>query len=75
MRLVANGTAGHGSAPRLDNALVHLGAAVEMVGRWETPMRLNDTTRTYFEKLASVGSPEQAARYKALSVPAARPTR
>jgi acetylornithine deacetylase/succinyl-diaminopimelate desuccinylase-like protein len=66
VRLVANGMAGHGSAPRLDNALVHLGAAVEKVGRWETPMRLNDTTRTYFEKLAGVSSPERAAIYKAL---------
>ena len=52
VRLVATGTAGHGSVPRLDNALIHLGAAVEKVGRWETPMRLNDTTRAYFEKLA-----------------------
>ena len=50
-RLVATGTAGHGSVPRLDNALLHLAAAVEKVGRWETPMRLNDTTRTYFERL------------------------
>ena len=69
VRLVANGIAGHGSAPRLDNALVHLGAAVEKVGRWETPMRLNDTTRTYFEKLASISSPERAAIYKALLDP------
>ena len=29
-------------------------------------MRLNDTTRTYFEKLASVSAPERAAIYKAL---------
>ena len=65
-RLVATGTAGHGSVPRLDNALVHLGAAVEKVGRWETPMRLNDTTRTYFERLAGISSPERAAIYKAL---------
>ena len=28
-RLVATGTAGHGSVPRLDNALIHLSAAVE----------------------------------------------
>ena len=70
VRLVATGTAGHGSAPRLDNALVHLAAAVEKVGRWETPMRLNDTTRAYFGKLAAAGSPEQAARYKALLDPA-----
>lgn len=65
-RLVASGTAGHGSVPRLDNALIHLAAAVEKVGRWETPMRLNDTTRTYFEKLANISSPERAAQYKAL---------
>jgi len=70
VRLVATGTAGHGSAPRLDNALIHLAAAVDKVGRWETPMRLNDTTRAYFEKLASAGTPEQAARYKALLTPA-----
>ena len=75
MRLVATGTAGHGSVPRLDNALIHLAAAVEKVGRWETPMRLNDTTRAYFEKLAAARPPEQAARYKALLIPRARPAR
>jgi len=66
VRLVATGTSGHGSVPRLDNALIHLGAAVEKVGRWETPMRLNDTTRTYFEKLAKISTPETAKLYNAL---------
>src|SRR5277367_3835543 len=69
VRLVATGTSGHGSVPRMDNALIHLGAAVEKVGRWQTPMRLNDTTRTYFEKLATISSPEKAARYNALLNP------
>jgi acetylornithine deacetylase/succinyl-diaminopimelate desuccinylase-like protein len=69
VRLVATGTSGHGSVPRQDNALIHLGAAVEKVGRWQTPMRLNDTTRTYFEKLATISSPEKAARYNALLNP------
>ena len=32
-------------------------------------MRLNDTTRTYFEKLATVSSPEDAARYNGLTRP------
>ena len=59
VRLVANGTSGHGSVPRLDNALVHLGAAVQKIGTWQTPMRLNDTTRTYFEKLAAISPPEK----------------
>jgi acetylornithine deacetylase/succinyl-diaminopimelate desuccinylase-like protein len=66
VRLVARGTAGHGSVPRLDNALTHLGAAVDKVGRWETPMRLNDTTRVYFEKMAAISPPERASIYKAL---------
>lgn len=66
VRLIATGTSGHGSAPRTDNALIHLGAAVEKVGRWQTPMRLNDTTRTYFEKLATVSPPEVAAQYNGL---------
>jgi len=68
-RLVATGASGHGSVPRLDNALIHLGAAVEKVGRWDTPMRLNDTTRTYFEKLAGISPPDRAARYNALLNP------
>jgi len=66
VRLVATGTAGHGSVPRLDNALVHLSAAVEKVGRWETPMRLNDTTRAYFQRLILLSPPDRAAIYKAL---------
>src|SRR5207247_1791846 len=36
-RLVATGVSGHGSMPRVDNAIVHLAAAVEKVGKWETP--------------------------------------
>jgi acetylornithine deacetylase/succinyl-diaminopimelate desuccinylase-like protein len=70
VRLVATGPSGHGSVPRLDNALIHLGAAVEKIGQWETPMRLNDTTRTYFEKLATISPADQAARYNALLNPA-----
>ena len=69
MRLIATGTSGHGSVPRLDNAVTHLASAVEKIGTWETPMRLNETTRMYFEKLASISTPEQASRYKSLLDP------
>ena len=71
VRLVANGTAGHGSEPRMDNALIHLSAAVEKVGRWQTPMRLNDTTRSYFNGLARNSTAELSAIYKALLDPKA----
>ena len=67
IRLVVNGTSGHGSVPRTDNALVHLSAAVAKIGTWETPLRLNDTTRTYFERLAGISSPEAAARYNGIT--------
>jgi len=69
-RLVATGTSGHGSVPRLDNPLIHLSDAIARIGAWQTPMRLNETTRLYFEKLASVSPPENAARYRALLDPA-----
>lgn len=69
VRLVVNGTSGHGSIPRVDNALVHLAMAVGKLGTWQTPMRLNDTTRTYFEKLAAISPPEKAERYNGLMNP------
>ncbi len=68
-RLVASGTSGHGSVPRLDNAVMHLGAAVGKVGAWQTPMHLNETTRVYFERLAGISPPDKAARYRALLDP------
>jgi acetylornithine deacetylase/succinyl-diaminopimelate desuccinylase-like protein len=70
-RLVATGTAGHGSVPRLDNPLLHLAAALDKLGRWQAPMRLNDTTRTYFDRLAAISSPALAARYRTLLDPKA----
>jgi acetylornithine deacetylase/succinyl-diaminopimelate desuccinylase-like protein len=69
-RLVAHGTAGHGSRPRPDNAVLHLAAAVAKFQAWQPPMRLNDTTRAYFERLATISSPEQAYRYNHVADPA-----
>lgn len=68
-RLVATGTSGHGSVPRVDNAVVHLATAVGKVGAWETPMHLNETTKVYLDRLAGISTPEKAARYRALLDP------
>jgi acetylornithine deacetylase/succinyl-diaminopimelate desuccinylase-like protein len=68
-RLVAHGPAGHGSRPLRTNAIVHLSRAVEKVAMWDPPMRFNDTTRYYFEKISTVSTPEDAARYSALFNP------
>lgn len=66
MKLIARGTAGHGSVPRPDNAIAHLATAVSRVASWNPPMRLNDITRTYFERLATISPPEARARYNGL---------
>ena len=68
--LIARGPAGHGSKPLLTNALVHLSTAITKVANFRPPLRLNDTTRAYFERLATISSPEDAARYNGLFDPA-----
>jgi len=73
VRLVAKGPSGHGSRPLRSNAIVHLAGAVQRIAAWDPPMRFNDTTRTYFEKLAGVSSPEDAARYQGLFDPQKAP--
>jgi acetylornithine deacetylase/succinyl-diaminopimelate desuccinylase-like protein len=67
--LISRGPAGHGSVPLRSNAVVRLSQAVAKVAAWQTPMRLNDTTRTYFERLAGISSPERAARYSGIVNP------
>src|SRR5215510_1709140 len=69
VRLIARGVAGHGSVPLRSNAVVHLAQAVARVAAWRTPMRLNETTRAYFERLAKLSPPEAAARYNKLLQP------
>lgn len=62
--LVARGTAGHGSMPRVDNPVTALARAVAKMGDWHTPARLNGTTRVYFERMAAMAeNPEDAFRY------------
>jgi acetylornithine deacetylase/succinyl-diaminopimelate desuccinylase-like protein len=68
--LVAHGTSGHGSAPRVDNAIAHLAAAVDKTSRWEAPMRLNETTRRFFQQMAKISAPEKAQLYAHVEDPA-----
>ena len=67
--LVATGTAGHGSRPRPDNAITAIARAVAKAGEWQTEVRLNQTTRSYFERLAEMSGPEEAWRYRNIENP------
>ncbi|MGE5323030.1 MAG: M20/M25/M40 family metallo-hydrolase [Actinomycetota bacterium] len=68
--LVARGAGGHGSIPRTDNAIAHLAAAVDKVVHFETPLRLNATTRRFFEIIAGISPPKEAALYSNIEDPA-----
>jgi acetylornithine deacetylase/succinyl-diaminopimelate desuccinylase-like protein len=69
VKLVASGVAGHGSVPLRTNPVAHIAKAVGKVADWQPPMRLNDTTRTYFERLAGISTPEERERYNGLLNP------
>ena len=57
--LTARGPAGHGSVPLRTNAIGRLSQAIAKLSAWSTPMRLNDTTRAYFERLAGSVRPKK----------------
>lgn len=63
VELVATGVAGHGSVPLQTNSVVRLAQAVANVAQWRTPIRLNETTAAYFERLASISPADDAERY------------
>jgi len=73
LRLVARGTSGHGSVPRPDNPVVHLAAAVAKAGQYQVPMRLNETTRTFFKRLAEISPPDEAFLFTHLEDPVVGP--
>jgi acetylornithine deacetylase/succinyl-diaminopimelate desuccinylase-like protein len=64
IELTARGVSGHGSVPLAGNAIVHLGQALSRVGDWHATIRLNETTRAYFTRLADASSGAEAERYR-----------
>ncbi|HJN95018.1 MAG TPA: M20/M25/M40 family metallo-hydrolase [Gammaproteobacteria bacterium] len=63
VELVATGVAGHGSVPLQSNSVTRLAKAIAAIADWRTPIRLNETTATYFERLASISPNDAAERY------------
>ncbi len=64
IELVATGISGHGSVPLKTNAIVHLAGAVAKIGAWRPDVRFNETTGTYFRRLAAISPPETAKIYR-----------
>ena len=64
VELVARGPAGHGSVPQRSNAVGVLTLAIGKVMEWTPPLRVNETTGSYFRTLANMSPAEQAQRYR-----------
>lgn len=54
VKLIAKGTAGHGSRPLPDNPVVHLARAITRMADAEQPVRLNTTTRRYLAQMVTL---------------------
>jgi acetylornithine deacetylase/succinyl-diaminopimelate desuccinylase-like protein len=68
----ATGPSGHGSVPLADNALAALARAAARVHEWKAPVRLNETTRLYFQRLAGIEEDaEMKAAMQRISAPGA----
>src|SRR5436190_4931839 len=67
-RLDVTNPGGHSSLPVKDNAIYHLSEGLARLSKFEFPVQLNEVTRGYFEKSASVQSdPKTAADMRAVA--------
>ena len=60
---------GHSSQPRPDNAIYELADALAKIGKYTFPVKLNEVTRGYFEKMAGLEQGQTAADFKAVAQP------
>ena len=66
LELMARGPAAHGSVPRSSDAVTRLSRAITALSAWQAPVRLNQTTREQFKRLAAISPPEEARHLRAL---------
>ena len=64
IELISRGISGHGSVPLKTNAIVHMAGAVARIGEWRPEIRFNETTGTYFRRLAAISPPDVAKVYR-----------
>jgi acetylornithine deacetylase/succinyl-diaminopimelate desuccinylase-like protein len=59
---------GHASMPTKDNAIYRLAAGLTRLAQFDFPVQLNETTRAYFERMATVEKGQMAADMKAVTL-------
>ncbi len=66
-QLLVTNRGGHSSLPRPDNAIYELAEGLLRIGRYSFPFELNEVTRAYFERMATVRSGQMAADMRAIT--------
>jgi acetylornithine deacetylase/succinyl-diaminopimelate desuccinylase-like protein len=66
-RLEVTGPGGHSSLPRKDNTIYTLARGLDRLSRFDFPVRLTATTRTFFQRLADQESDSVARDLRAVS--------
>jgi acetylornithine deacetylase/succinyl-diaminopimelate desuccinylase-like protein len=66
-QLTVTNRGGHSSLPRPDNPIYELAEGLLSIGRYSFPFELNDITRGYFERMATVGRGQTAADMRAIT--------
>ncbi len=56
-RLEVHNKGGHSSLPVADNAIYHLAAALDKIGKFGFPLKTNDVTREYFRAMSAIEKP------------------
>jgi acetylornithine deacetylase/succinyl-diaminopimelate desuccinylase-like protein len=71
--LEARHAGGHSSVPTRDNPIYHLSRALGRIGAFDFPPMLNETTRAYFARSATLGQGQAAADMRSVSGSKPRP--
>jgi acetylornithine deacetylase/succinyl-diaminopimelate desuccinylase-like protein len=66
-QLTVTNRGGHSSLPRADNAIYQLAQGLLNIGHYSFPFELNEVTRAYFERMATVASGQTAADMRAIT--------
>ncbi|MGH9635811.1 MAG: M20/M25/M40 family metallo-hydrolase [Candidatus Angelobacter sp.] len=65
-RLEVKSNGGHSSRPVKDNAIYHLSQGLARLADFDFPVSLNETTRGYFERTATLESPATGPDFRAV---------
>jgi acetylornithine deacetylase/succinyl-diaminopimelate desuccinylase-like protein len=65
--LVVTNPGGHSSRPVKDNAIYHLSAGLDRLGKYDFPVALNEVTKTHFERMAEILPEKPSAALKAVA--------